>query len=335
MILRAAAFASLVAVLLFPVRSAGAAPARADVSFDQIDQTVVNASTTLSGDFAKDATALSAKLTAGDRFPAPATNPAAGTHDDPLGTFRALQVGLLRRFSFLGTMSRVDDPISQKATIARPDVPEVIYLDLVRKTYRTVEGDAAEQLLTPADPSVLLHSLQNALPSGPGTATIDIQTTTNAIAARDIDGVAATGFSTETTIAARNVTGTCFPISMTIHGTTYTDQSRGEPIAHAFEATDPSVIAKGLALGGCTVTFGSSAAKRSSPPGFILYRLTQGDATLPVLNVPMKTASLIERGNIKALTPADAPMFAVPTGFTAAPPPSSAPVPSATSSGAP
>ena len=78
MILRAAAFASLVAVLLFPVRSAGAAPARADVSFDQIDQTVVNASTTLSGDFAKDATALSAKLTAGDRFPAPATNPAAG-----------------------------------------------------------------------------------------------------------------------------------------------------------------------------------------------------------------------------------------------------------------
>jgi hypothetical protein len=224
-------------------------------------------------------------------------------------------------------MSRVDDPISQKATIAKPDVPQVIYLDLAKKTYRTVEGDAAKQLLTPADPSVMLHSLQNALPSGPGTATIDIQTTTSAIAPRNIEGVAATGFSTETTIAAKNVTGTCFPISMTIHGTTYTDQSRGEPIARAFAATDPSVIAKGLALGGCTVTFGSSAAKSSSPPGFVLYRLTQGDSTLPVLNVPMKTTSLTERGNIKALTPADAPMFAVPTGFTPAPAP--APVPSA------
>ena len=327
MILRAAAFVCLVAVSLFLVPSARAAAARADVSFDQIDQTEINGPTTLSGDFAKDATALSAKLTAGDRFPAPATNPAAGTHDDPLGSFRAMQAGLLRRFSFLGTMSRVDDPISQKATIAKPDVPQVIYLDLAKKTYRTVEGDAAKQLLTPADPSVMLHSLQNALPSGPGTATIDIQTTTSAIAPRNIEGVAATGFSTETTIAAKNVTGTCFPISMTIHGTTYTDQSRGEPIARAFAATDPSVIAKGLALGGCTVTFGSSAAKSSSPPGFVLYRLTQGDSTLPVLNVPMKTTSLTERGNIKALTPADAPMFAVPTGFTPAPAP--APVPSA------
>jgi hypothetical protein len=327
MILRAAAFVCLVAVSLFLVPSARAAAARADVSFDQIDQTEINGPTTLSGDFAKDATALTATLTAGDRFPAPATNPGAGTHDDPFGSFRAMQAGLLRRFSFLGTMSRVDDPISQKATIAKPDVPQVIYLDLAKKTYRTVEGDAAKQLLTPADPSVMLHSLQNALPSGPGTATIDIQTTTSAIAPRNIEGVAATGFSTETTIAAKNVTGTCFPISMTIHGTTYTDQSRGEPIARAFAATDPSVIAKGLALGGCTVTFGSSAAKSSSPPGFVLYRLTQGDSTLPVLNVPMKTTSLTERGNIKALTPADAPMFAVPTGFTPAPAP--APVPSA------
>jgi hypothetical protein len=327
MILRAAAFVCLVAVSLFLVPSARAAAARADVSFDQIDQTEINGPTTLSGDFAKDATALTATLTAGDRFPAPATNPGAGTHDDPFGSFRAMQAGLLRRFSFLGTMSRVDDPISQKATIAKPDVPQVIYLDLAKKTYRTVEGDAAKQLLTPADPSVMLHSLQNALPSGPGTATIDIQTTTSAIAPRNIEGVAATGFSTETTIAAKNVTGTCVPISMTIHGTTYTDQSRGEPIARAFAATDPSVIAKGLALGGCTVTFGSSAAKSSSPPGFVLYRLTQGDSTLPVLNVPMKTTSLTERGNIKALTPADAPMFAVPTGFTPAPAP--APVPSA------
>jgi hypothetical protein len=239
-----------------------------------------------------------------------------------------MQAGLLRHFSFLGTMSRVDDPISQKATIAKPDIPEVIYLDLAKKTYRTVGGDAATQLLTPADPIALLHSLQNGLPSGPGTATIDIATTTNAIAPRDIEGVAATGFSTETTIAAKNVTGTCFPINLTIHGTTYTEQSRAEPFARAFEATDPSVIAKGLAVGGCTVTFGSPAAKSLSPPGFVLYRLTEADATLPILNVPMKTTSLTERGNIKALTPADAAMFAIPADYAPAPAPSSAPAPS-------
>jgi len=296
-----------------------AAAAPTGISFEQIDQIVFNAPSSLRGEFAKDAAAL-AQGAGGDRFPAPATNPGAGLREDPFGSLRALQTGVLRRFSFLNGMSRVDDLGSHKATIGKPNIPQVIYLDLDKQTYRTIEGDAAKALLAPPDLATILRSVPSANSGPMGTETIEIKMATTPNASRTFEGVTAAGFSTETTVEGTNVTGQCPPIHTTMQTTTYVDAAREEPLARVLSANDAAMLTKGIPAAGCTMSVSAPQAHDSRTAGFVFYRLTEGETALPVINVTIKTRALMERGNVKPLTPADAGLFAIPPGFTPAPP---------------
>jgi hypothetical protein len=111
-------------------------------------------------------------------------------------------------------------------------------------------------------------------------------------------------------------TGSCRPISGTVNTATFLDERWSEPETALGREYEERVSR--LSMRGCKITY-EREATGAIPSGFILYRLSKLETTVPNENVTRKTATLLERANIVPLTEKDASLFEIPPGFARAP----------------
>jgi hypothetical protein len=301
---------------------AAATPAAADqtgIAYDQISILYFGGTATAPppGPFAALRDGLQPASSTSTGFP-----PAGGQTVPSLDGIGQLAHGLLYHESFLGTRSRVDDPATMRATISRPDENEVIYLDLTAKTYRTVSGDAARALLHPTPANVLFA---RPTPAPSASADQDSETIVSTRTAASVDGVTIDGVATHgvkmiSTSTATAVTGICPAIATTTTILKYVDPSRDEPVAH-YDFSDAEKMLKSIPAMTCRFILAPSATPAPLPDEhkFALYTRADTQTTVPGLATSFTTTMLITRGNLKTLGPADAGLFEVPSGFTAAP----------------
>ena len=235
--------------------------------------------------------------------------------------------GVLLHYSFLGGLERVDDPGALKATIGRPDKDEVDFLDLHAKTYRVVTGDVAKAMLHPN----IMQQLSGAanakpVPGRGGTVALTINVGATPLPTRPFEGTATAGYTVTSAVKATS-TGQCPAISANVAVTLYVDATRTEPFVKSASGFDVGDIEKAMGALGCATTMtGAPASPDPALAHFLYYERADTTFTVPALPAPVRSASVLERGHLAALTAADASLFEIPAGFTKvdAPPPASA-----------
>ena len=308
--------------LLIAFGTAGAAPA--DISYDQIQIMYFGAaSPPPPGSFEAIRTGLSSQTAPSDDYPPPAANYMATS----MAAVQRMQHGVLLHVSYLGDRSRVDDPATQRATIVQSDKNEIIYLDLAAKTYRVVTGDAATRLLAPGSidalKAVISTPTNAASPDAQvGTETIASTVSSGEVEGMTIDGIATHAIKTTVTGTAQAATGSCPQFSMQTTVVAYVDPTRDERPKNVIPTGAADSIRgalHGLSLN-CNFSFapGPSPVPLPDSKRFLLYTRIDTSTTVPILPAPITYSMLIARGNLHDLGPADAALFEIPAGFTAA-----------------
>jgi len=322
----------MVLALLIAGVAAAATPAPSPsppaIAYEQIDRLYQELAVPPPGGFAD----LEAKLLANDvnddSYPQPAGNLIGSLGNGSLlRRGQRMQNGLVQRFSFLGTLARVDDLGTKRATISRPDRGQIIYLDLVARTYRLVEGSDAQKLLEPPNQAAMVRQLQALMPSSQQTGTERIESSTGAatsLGQRQIDGVTATGYQLTRSVIGKDASGPCPPVHTTVSLTEYVDAALVEPLksARPMESYGGGTSAlAGMTVMGCKYTI---AAPGATPPPtdpwqseLFLYKRADVENETPLGTMTMTFLS--ERGNVRALSAADTALFDIPPGFTPAP----------------
>jgi hypothetical protein len=250
--------------------------------------------------------------------------PVAGQPVPSFATMARFTHGLLYHVSHLGTLSRVDDPATKRATIARPDRGQVIYLDLSAKTYRLVSGAAATALLDPAQTPNSVQTPVATGSAGPEQSTVMMTLSRNeeSIDGATIDGVATHGLKTIVTVTATSADSSCTTVDAKTTYVRYVDPSRDEPAAHNDFAAASNFL-KAMPTSKCRYTFAPGSLTTPAPSTedahFALYTRADSELTVPSLAAPVKSTMLVERGNVRTLSDADLPLFEIPDGFKAAP----------------
>jgi len=309
--------------LLVAFGPAGAAPA--DVSYDQIQIMYFGAaSPPPPGSFEAIRSGLASQTVDSDDYPPPAANYMATS----IAAVQRMRRGVLLHVSYLGDRSRVDDPETQRSTIVQSDKNEIIYLNLAAKTYRVVTGDEASRLLAPGS----IDALKSAIASPTDAASPDAQIGTETIASTastgvvegvTIDGTATHGMKTTATVAAQAATGSCPQFSTEVTVLQYVDPTRDERPKNTIPSGTVDAIRgalRGLPSLNCRFTFapGPSPAPLRDSKRFLLYAETDTSTTVPTLSAPITFSMIMARGNLHDLGPADAALFEIPPGFTAA-----------------
>jgi hypothetical protein len=308
------------------------------IAYDQIDRFYQALAVPEPGGFADLEAKLLTNDVSDDSYPPPAAS-ATSTFANGNFTSRAqrMQAGLVQRFLFLGALSRVDDLNTKRATINRPDRGQIIYLDLVSRTYRIVAGNAAQAILQPPDPAAMLRQIQALMPSSQQTGSERIESSkspSTPLGPRQIDGITADGYRMTQSTTGESRTGTCPPVHASVSFTEYVDPTRIEPAksARALESYSGMNNVAGMTVLGCKFMAPVTQSLPPAPPSwlndFFIYRRAdiESDTAFGTINLTY----LSERGNVHALTPADASSFDIPPGFVPAPA-ASAPAASATS----
>ncbi len=302
------------------VATLGAAHAAPGVAFDQADKTYYVGQPPVDATFDVLSSAVRASGYVDPLFPSPAGNPNYALTVDREGAAKRFAGGLIRHFSFLGTQSRVDDLLSQKSTIALPDVPKVIYLDNAAKTYRIVTGPAAQLLVTTVGEAQVVEGLVG---SGLGgdAETLGVKISTKPLGPRTFGDYATDGY--ELTIAATTqaATGSCPQIEATRTVTSYIDTALEEP-SPALKS-DPVAEFTHLTLGNCTATYKREIAG-VPPHGFVFYNATAVQTRMLNFNMTMAFATVVARANVKPIGSGDAALFAIPPGYAPAQDPAAA-----------
>lgn len=225
---------------------------------------------------------------------------------------------------YLGALHRVDDPGAQTATIDRPDLHQIIYLDLAKKTYRVVDTSVSGVPPQAPPPTAPQNPQQTMPPEQPGTGKLDVSVSNTVLGPKTIEGVATTGYSMSFKSTMSKSTGSCrdggFQTSMTEYLSSYpepgytaaTHRSGG-----AAAVSHPETF--GMAIG-CKPSVSYHKSGGGSAPGGRLSMWTllglggnvqsQGGTSAPGFR------TLIERGNVRALGGQDKGLFDVPAGFT-------------------
>jgi hypothetical protein len=231
----------------------------------------------------------------------------------------------LMRKAYWNGWERIEDVTAQTATIRKCDVGQVIQLNLAAKTY-TVYSPSTE----PAPAAQRAPAAPRGRPpeaEQPGTAVASFTNATTSLGPLKMEGVQTTGYDTKTSFSTTQATGSCRNANASM-----------ETVQYISPLTPPSVNScpvrppEGLpetptapATGGCKPTFSMHSSGLTPPTNHLaLYSLlTFGSAPNTSTPPPGAGASsfafLTERGNLKALGPADAGLFDIPQGFTKAP----------------
>jgi len=322
-------FGAVVAVALLaaaarwePVPVAAATAPPAALQYDEISRPLVPPNTPPPpGSFAADYQAAATAQT-----PKPhGFNPFTAVHDAQ-EMMKAVTAGRVTRYAFYNGWIRRDDVNAQTATIEKCDRHQYITLDLGKRTYS----------ITTQTPPCPAPSQYSGMPpvhgagGGSGSVDVTVSATTTNLGPMTIDGIDTAGVDRAIELKMSNATGSCrngmAGMDVTVDAREYVSQisvpRRFCPLPPSTSLTD---LFTRYGLGnGCTPAFHSEQGGNAAPflPGaesgktLVLY----SSSTLGVPNAPKQAGGfgmVVERGNVKTLTPAEArALFEIPAGFT-------------------
>jgi len=310
--------AALVALLIVCITPGISAPENApDIAYDQIVRAYTGAPAPAVTDFDdfKSSLAPTTPEDVGDGYPA-ATMSALPTD---AATAQRMRDGIFYHYSFMGTLVRIDDAATMRATIVRPDRLQVIHLDLLKKTYQVISGEAARNMIA-YDPQAAVRAV---LPSGlptifSGTENFQSSQSETTVAGRTFDGIATNGDADTITETPGAITGNCPPLSVQTTIVRYVDPTRTEhaPDIGAFQ--DQGAFFASLPALGCKLSVGTPSPAPSADPqtsGFLLYMRVDLALSTPLSQRAITSTLVLERGNVTPLGPTAASLFEVPPDF--------------------
>jgi hypothetical protein len=212
------------------------------------------------------------------------------------------------RFSYLGELSRIDDPIAQTAIIVRPDLGKTILLNLSKNTYAIVQMTPAPSPL----PSVATPAATPTATSTPSMYNYRIESSVEALPDMVIDGVGVTGKRGTATFKTLQATPRCRAIELALTWTSY--------YANGFDAPIKLALPLGLTPPSTKCTFEHAGFDAQPSDKLIIYSSVQLDASVLGVSIP-PIVTVSEYGNIVQLGPQDRALFDIPPGFTLAPTP--------------
>ena len=273
------------------------------IAFDRIQWHAISATPLPPGSFQADYAKIMAQVKPTDVYP----YPAQGIHgnlnaprDAAEPTFTSLY-----RFSYLGDWARVDDPIAMTAVVTRPDLNELIFLNLSARTFHIVATTP-----TPGPPAVGSATPLQEPTSTPSVYNYQIVHSSEAVAPTIIDGVPVVGQHSLTTFTTLHTSNSCHLLTMAMSLTEYraTDY-------HAPATMEPHGL--GGTAESCTTRIESP--ENSANPGLLVYSSVELRVEAVVLGLrvrPGPIASVDEYGNIARLSAQDLSLFGIPAGFT-------------------
>ncbi len=317
-------------------------PAKADtsgLSYQQVTRVMFNQTATpapgsySSGTFSGDFQAASAGF-------APKKGGLLGMLKWAKSAMGVLNNGFAVTESYWNGMSREDKP-DQTASIEIPAKNERIELNLATKTYSIIDETpkANEGNYTP-EPMPTMPNEPQPSPQ-PGTAKVNVSTTITDLGPKTLDNEQTEGYEVATNIVSSQATGSCSNGSVqaaTIEFVSNYSQPSvaARPMPKMTMPTKMPAMPSGASLAsvmsalkrGCVPTFTSSVQRGATIP---YNRLTlwqyfggsgtmQGSSTGSMGRGSGGFGTIIERGSVRTLGPADASLFAVPAGFTQVPP---------------
>jgi hypothetical protein len=221
-------------------------------------------------------------------------------------------------------LKREDDPAHQTVTITRPDRHQVIHLDLEHKTYYIIDTSAQPMAAPPSYQRPT--GPQGPQPSPvPGTAKVAVTVRTDSLGQKTIDNQQTSGYKLTFKLASTEATGSCvngtFETDVTEYVSNYAEpsisQPSGRPMPSRPAMTNPETMAM---RPGCRSTFTAHMHAGSGAPSgrLVLWELLalKGGAQTQQGSVGGGFGTLIERGNVRTLGPADKSLFETPPGFT-------------------
>src|SRR5579864_5196756 len=151
------------------------------------------------------------------------------------GALEQFKTGFATRLYFMNGWERIDSLATQTATITKPNLHQVIQLDLAKKTYQITD--------TSAQPMTQTQPYQPPGPPGPpppspqpGTGKLDIRVSTAVLGPKTIDTVSTTGYSVDFKATETKSTGSCtdgtFETSVVEYLSSYAEPQMG-PTSHA------------------------------------------------------------------------------------------------------
>jgi hypothetical protein len=206
-----------------------------------------------------------------------------------------LDAGVQTRVWRSGQWTRVDYPRLRSATISKPEQGLEVVLNLAARTYReqrTKPQDNVETYMVSAADEVQFH--YNSAP------------TTRELGSSTIVGVPARGYQTEAAFTASRPIGRCTAGTHVLKELEYVAVDLTDP--------DPAETAPAPRSPAREACLPSSAASHREPGRLVLFRATALSGNGPKGDMTY----VLERGNLRSLTEADASQFSVPDTFTRA-----------------
>lgn len=240
------------------------------------------------------------------------------------GAMNMFKVGTPSSKYYLNGWERTDDPGAQTATIQRPDLHQIIYLNLAKKTYHVV--DTSVQPMTETPPPYQPPSRPNEPPPSPqpGTCKLDISVSSSSLGAKQIDNVSTTGYNTAFKMQSTQATGSCvnggFQTTMVEYVSPYDEPSAGSPHGKpSMSMTTSHPEAMGVKPG-CKPKITMHHAMGASAPGgkLAMWEMItlSGSAQTSQGSMGGGFSTLIERGSVRTLGSGDKGLFEIPAGFT-------------------
>ena len=234
-------------------------------------------------------------------------------------------VGIAQRHYYMNGWERTDDVAAQTATIKRPDRHQIIYLNLAKKTYHTVDTNA--QTVTETPPPYQNPQPQGPAPSPqPGTGKLDISVSSSALGPKTIENVATNGYSQDFKMTESQSTGSChdgsFETSMVEYLSSYAEPEaavapKGPMPSKPMAMPNPAMMG---VHPGCAPTITTHHGGGVTPPSnrFALWMLVtlKGSGQTNQGQAGGGFSTLIERGNVRTLGSSDASLFDIPSDFT-------------------
>ncbi|MBC5823742.1 MAG: hypothetical protein GIW99_04315 [Candidatus Eremiobacteraeota bacterium] len=229
--------------------------------------------------------------------------------------------GTVTRYSFLNGWERTEDVAAQTATITKPSMHQIVYLDLAKKTYRVVDTNAAPVTATPP-PYEPPQKQEPAKQQQPGKAKLNISTSTTNLGPKTIDDIATTGYRTTFKMTMSQATGSCRNGTFEVNETSYLakfsmPQSGSGGGQHAKVSQVMPRPESMVAPSGCSPALTVHSSGGSVPAGrFAMYEAMKLGGNAGAQTATGSFGTVIERGNVHALGAADTELFAIPPGFT-------------------
>jgi len=244
-----------------------------------------------------------------------------------MGGLQMLQRGIAERHYVAGSFERVDNIAQQTATIVDCSARTITYLDLAKKTYRTVSLDHPQPPSTGGGPG---SGPRQATPVQDDGTRYKIAYASQSLGPKQISGVNTDGYKAEMTITVMRPNSS--PQTMNTDLTEYLS-SYAEP-----HQTCPNLyLGMGPGNGGAgqgpmatmEMTHMIDAAMRT-PSGDPRFAFSATGPALPSGRLDIFSvyqfvspqsggrgfATVVERGNVRQISDGDKKIFGVPPGFT-------------------